>query len=309
MIVSEPEVEEVETAPRQRSRRQKVFAVLPTLLTLCNAVCGFGAITIIARVGPDSFAGGDQQLVLAAQLIFLAMLFDALDGSAARLTNQASEFGAQLDSLCDVVSFGVAPAYLMLTLTHPEHHLLSVHQLNQQLIEDNANLIFAWHPRVLWSIAVLYMACAILRLARFNVETDDDDSHDSFSGLPSPAAAGVIVSFPLAIRFLTAVDLTKASVLVRNLTVNVLAALAMTLPLIALATAILMVSRIRYPHVFNQFLRGQRNRSHVLQLVFFLALVLVAWELAVPVIFCYFAFNAPMRAVWRRYIWKQPAAV
>ncbi|MCA9060877.1 MAG: CDP-alcohol phosphatidyltransferase family protein, partial [Planctomycetaceae bacterium] len=236
------------------------------------------------------------QLVFAALLIFLAMLFDALDGSAARLTNQASEFGAQLDSLCDVVSFGLAPAFLMLTLTHPEHHV----------IETNARLLFVWHPRILWSIAVLFMACAILRLARFNVESDDDDSHDSFSGLPSPAAAGVIVSFPLAIRFLNSVDPQIASPLASKLTMYTLAALAVTLPLITLGTAILMVSRIRYPHVFNQFVRGQRNRSHVLQLLFFVAMVLVAWELAVPVIFCSFAFNAPLRAVWRKYVRRSP---
>ena len=93
----------------RRTRRQKVFAVLPTLLTLCNAACGFGAITITAKVGPEHFGG--SELFTASQLIFLAMLFDMLDGSAARLTNQTSDFGAQLDSLCDAISFGVAPAF------------------------------------------------------------------------------------------------------------------------------------------------------------------------------------------------------
>jgi hypothetical protein len=96
-------VADVAEAPIRRTRRQKVFAVLPTLLTLCNAACGFGAITITAKVGPEHFGG--SELFTASQLIFLAMLFDMLDGSAARLTNQTSDFGAQLDSLCDAIIF------------------------------------------------------------------------------------------------------------------------------------------------------------------------------------------------------------
>src|SRR5206468_4325471 len=93
------------------SRREKMFAVLPTLLTLGNAACGFGAITFAAK-----WAGADPStsLFTASCLIYLAMLFDALDGSAARWTKQTSEFGAQLDSLCDAISFGAAPAFLML---------------------------------------------------------------------------------------------------------------------------------------------------------------------------------------------------
>ncbi len=170
------------TEPSKKSPRQKVFALLPTMLTLGNAVCGFGAITILARVGPMAAAelhDPAEQMVWAAGLIFLAMLFDALDGSAARLTNQTSEFGAMLDSLCDVVSFGVAPAFMMLKLTDPRHHLM-------EMLEKPP---FNYRMDLLFAIAALYLACAILRLARFNVETDEEDDHGGFSGLPSPAAA------------------------------------------------------------------------------------------------------------------------
>ena len=100
-------------------KKRKMFAVLPTLLTLGNAACGFGAITFAAKVGPQIPA--ENHLVIAALLIFLAMVFDMLDGSVARLTDQTSEFGAQLDSLCDAVSFGVAPAFLMLHFTRADH--------------------------------------------------------------------------------------------------------------------------------------------------------------------------------------------
>ena len=158
------------------SKRERAFAVLPTLLTLGNALCGFAAITYAARLGIEDVQAGDSHLLYASMCIFGGMLFDALDGRAARWANQSSEFGAQLDSLCDVVTFGVAPAFLM-------------RQFSLQSVI---------HPRIMWVIAGLYVACAILRLARFTVETDEEDSHDVFSGLPSPAAAGVIASFPVA---------------------------------------------------------------------------------------------------------------
>lgn len=289
----------------KRSRRRRMFAVLPTLLTLGNAVCGFGAITITAQVGPESLMSAlpdarsaAELLFFASQLIFLAMLFDMLDGSAARLTNQTSDFGAQLDSLCDAISFGVAPAFLMLKLTHPEHHLL----------DSITKAPFAYHPRILWAIAVLFMLCAILRLARFNVESDEDDSHSTFSGLPSPAAAGVIAAFPIGLKGLR--DLTTEGIVpwadpVANF---LLPTMAVLLPLIALGVAMLMVSRIPYAHVFNQLVRGHRSRRQVLQIVFTLVLVFVVREMAVPVIFCYFAFASPCQSLWQRHLlpWLRP---
>jgi CDP-diacylglycerol--serine O-phosphatidyltransferase len=308
----------------RKSPRQKVFAVLPTLLTLGNAVCGFGAITILARVGPtfdmvsgDAAVGFDPaaQMVKAAQLIFLAMLFDALDGSAARLTNQTSEFGAMLDSLCDVVSFGVAPAFMMLKLTDPRHRLMETLTLDAS---DTMPTTASFHAPFdypidfLWTIAALFLACAILRLARFNVETDEEDSHDGFSGLPSPAAAAVVASFPIGVMALKKKVFSNTGSLAEDAerTVNwvqsaaeiVLPALAVLLPLITLATAVLMVSRIPYPHIFNQILKGNQGRLQLLQLVFTLALIFAIGGMTVPVIVCWFAFAGPIQSVWRRYL-------
>ena len=270
-------------------RRRKVFAVLPTLLTLCNAACGFAAVTITARVGPEHFGG--SELITASQLIFLAMLFDMLDGSAARLTNQTSDFGAQLDSLCDAISFGLAPAFIFLQLSHPDHHLM----------DTVSAAPFQFHPRLLWAIAVLFMTCAILRLARFNVETDDEDSHEFFSGLPSPAAAGVVASLPIGLEELKG-QMSVGGSLHRLAEYShwVWSVLVLLVPLITLGTAILMVSRLRYAHVFNQLVRGRRGRRQILQIVFSLVLVFVVRELALPVLFCFFAFSAPCRAAWQR---------
>lgn len=264
------------------NRRQKLFAVIPTLLTLGNAACGFGAITYAAK-----WSGSDPtvSLFIASCLIYLAMVFDALDGSAARLTNQTSEFGAQLDSLCDAISFGAAPAFLMLQFSQSRDY----------------------HPRHLWLIAVLYVVCAVLRLARFNVETDEDDAHDSFSGLPSPAAAGTVASFPLMVfwfRHLEDSELVKTSeLLAKQLDLwsgNIL-------PIVTLAVACLMVSRIRYAHLFNQLVRGRRSRQHLIQIVFAVAVMFVMPQLSVPLFFCWFAFASPMRALWDevRIRWKK----
>jgi len=308
------------------TRRRRVFAVLPTLLTLGNAVCGFGAITILARVGPsetpyeteivsvddrkavsektsdassptanERFSARmkffSEQMVFASQLIFLAMLFDALDGSAARLTNQTSDFGAQLDSLCDVVSFGIAPAFMMLKLTHPDHRLMN------SIVDPP----FHYPPRFLWPIATLFVLCAVMRLARFNAETDDDDSHEGFSGLPSPAAAGVIAGMPIGIMGLKKLLAEGSLLWVESVEGLVLPTIAVLLPFVTLSTASLMVSRITYPHIPKQFVRGDRGRRQLLQIVFALVLVVAIHEIAIPILFCWFAFGAPAKVVWARY--------
>src|SRR5260370_30402589 len=97
----------------------KRIAVLPTLLTLGNGVCGFAAIAYASKIttsGSLSPSDINYLFLLSAGLIFLAMVFDALDGAAARLSRTTSEFGGQLDSLCDAISFGVAPAILLLRM-------------------------------------------------------------------------------------------------------------------------------------------------------------------------------------------------
>ncbi|MCA9041563.1 MAG: CDP-diacylglycerol--serine O-phosphatidyltransferase [Planctomycetaceae bacterium] len=254
-----------------------MFAVFPTLLTLGNAACGFGSITFAAKIGPESSDG--HSLFIAAALIFLAMLFDALDGSAARWTKQTSDFGAQLDSLCDAISSGVAPAFLML-----------------QFSRD-------YHSRFLWVIAVLFVLCAVLRLARFNVETDEEDTHEFFSGLPAPAAAGLIASFPIAMHGLVGwkESADPNDTWFVNLLDWLMLAMKQGLPFIMLAAAFLMVSRIRYVHVFNAFIRGRHSRKHLIQIVFTLAIIIVFNELALPLVLCYITFLPPVQAFWKEF--------
>ena len=257
------------------NRREKMFAVLPTLLTLGNAACGFGAITFAAKWNESD---PTMALFIASCLIYLAMVFDALDGSAARWAKQTSEFGAQLDSLCDAISFGAAPAFLMLQFSHSRDY----------------------HPRLLFLIAALYVFGAVLRLARFNVETDEDDSHAYFSGLPSPAAAGTVASFPIMVYGLKRLEDPHQDLMWERIA-NWLDPVTVTmLPWITLAVAGLMVSRVKYVHLFNQLVRGRRNRQHLIQLVVALAVIFVMPQMSAPLLFCWFAFAAPIKAAWNK---------
>ena len=133
--------------------------LLPNLLSTGTLFGGFYAI----------LAGLDGQYEAAAVAIFAAMFFDGLDGRVARLTHTQSEFGVEYDSLSDMVAFGVAPAVLVY------------------------NWILEPLGTLGWSISFIYVSCAALRLARFNVRTAGQDKR-YFTGLASPAAAALVAS-------------------------------------------------------------------------------------------------------------------
>ena len=137
--------------------------ILPNLLTAGNLFWGFFAINK-ALTGEWAMSGA---------AILLAAVFDVLDGRVARLTKGTSEFGVQFDSLCDLVSFGCAPAIMM-------------HQYG-----------LSNFGRVGWLICFLFMACGALRLARFNVQSSIGKASGDFTGLPIPMAAFVIATFML----------------------------------------------------------------------------------------------------------------
>jgi CDP-diacylglycerol--serine O-phosphatidyltransferase len=252
-------------------------------------VCGFFAIVVASRITSadmlesvrspqfesvrELFRSTDptHNLVLAGGLIFLAMVFDMFDGQVARITRVTSDFGAQLDSLCDAVSFGVAPAILLVKMC-PQ--FTSVHK------------------EAIWSIAALFAGCAVLRLARYNVELDDEvDDHMSFIGLPSPAAAAVIASFAvLSYTLRSEINLGKYEVFDFWL--------QRLLPPFALLLALLMVSRIPYPHIVTQFLRGQRSFAHLIAVVFSIMALLIVRAYALPLICIIFVLGPPCRYLW-----------
>lgn len=267
--------------------KPRMIAALPTLLTLGNAACGFGAITVAAKLGPEHATGvaaASPDLLTAGLLVFAAMLFDVLDGSAARLTNSTSDIGAQLDSLCDAISFGVAPAFIMLQFVRHDHALA-----------NDFPPWFTYPSRFLWTIGALYVVSAVLRLARFNVETDEDDAHDGFSGLPSPAAAALVVSFPFAMRELIRLHEKDAAPVAW-----LVPAIVALMPVVTLMAAALMVSKLPYAHVFTQMIRGEWRRREVIGLVFAAGVVFWIRELAAVVLFAWFAFTPPTKALFAR---------
>lgn len=157
---------EPEATPRRRRRRKRQrgetsrgMALLPQLFTTGNLAAGFWSITLAARGDLDS----------SALAIFIAWIFDVLDGRVARMARATSRFGAEYDSIADTVSFGVAPAMLAYQAGALQH--------------------LGWTG---WVLAFLYAACAALRLARFNVTPDR--YRGRFEGLATPSAAGMVLS-------------------------------------------------------------------------------------------------------------------
>lgn len=142
---------------RESGLRERSIYLLPNAFTTAALFAGFYAIV-------QAMNGHYEH---AAVAIFIAMVLDGLDGRVARLTNTQSAFGAEYDSLADMVSFGVAPALVL--------------------------YVWALQPlgKLGWIAAFIYCACAALRLARFNVKIDEIDKR-FFQGLPSPAAASIL---------------------------------------------------------------------------------------------------------------------
>ena len=247
----------------------KKIAILPTLLTLGNAVCGFSAIVVASWI--DGADGSEVHFATSAWLLITAMLFDVLDGFVARLSKTASEFGGQLDSLCDAISFGAAPAFLILRLSR-EWRTASPLMYNATVV-----------------IAVLFMVCVILRLARFNVEnTPDPASHRRFKGLPSPAGAGCIVSLAI-LRSLPADTWAGLPTDVVREVVKYWA------PLGGLIVALLMVSRVSYPHLTKQVLRGRRHYTYLLRIILVVFVLALAQQLSLLIVFWGYALTFAVR--------------
>jgi CDP-diacylglycerol--serine O-phosphatidyltransferase len=260
----------------------KKIAIVPTLLTLGNAVCGFAAIAYVSRISPESADSSEGYFALAGWLIIAAMLFDGLDGYVARLSRSTSKFGAELDSLCDAISFGLAPAFLILKMGPGWEPSATVHQL-------------------LACVAALYMICALLRLARFNVETTTDPlGHKRFRGLPSPAAAGCIASLAI-LRGSLAGHWSHLDI------GNIHGILEVWVSLGGFAVALLMVSRIPYPKQFlAPFLRGRRHFSHVVHVVLAVFVLFVLRELAVILCFWMYAIGVAARYAVTRSLRQLP---
>lgn len=217
---------------------------LPNLITLLNLLAGCFAIVSVSK--------GD--LGYASWFLILALVLDLLDGAVARLLNAQSALGKQLDSLADVVSFGVAPGFIMYTL------ILGV--------AENQYMAFA---------GFLLPVFAALRLARFNI---DPDQEKEFSGLPAPAAALMILSIPLALNCkLGGIPFLNEFY---SHTYGLLA--------IVLAVSVLMVSPLRLFSLKVSSIYWKNNRGRYILIVFALGFFLTYRFASIPFILIAYIF-------------------
>ncbi|HBB40699.1 MAG: CDP-diacylglycerol--serine O-phosphatidyltransferase [Nitrospirae bacterium CG18_big_fil_WC_8_21_14_2_50_70_55] len=207
--------------------------LLPNLATTAALFCGF--YSIVAAI--------DGRFAEAANAILLAGVFDGLDGKIARLTHSASAFGVQYDSLSDLTSFGLAPGLLV--------YLWALQQFH----------------RIGWLAAFLYVVCAALRLARFNVEVAVEDER-YFHGLPSPAAAAVLATTVLFYHQIQSL-LGYPQVVGRPVWFVV----------VAYGVAFLMVSNIRFRSFKDLDLRSRYHFKVLLALVFGGIVIVAAHEI------------------------------
>jgi len=251
-----------------RRQRLKYITILPSLFTILNGVFGFTAIIFAGKgsVIPSAESkipfftfSSTTHFAMSGYMILVAMIADMLDGRLARKVKSTS-------------SFGVAPAYLMLNVM--DTAIASIGLADESFLQ-----------RFIWLTAATYICCAVLRLARFNVENEEDESaHMSFMGLPTPAAAGVIVSL---IIFHQEILATFAIICI--------------LPFLAIGISILMVSRIRYPHILNQYLRGKKPFTYLIRVLLLLVFIFVtSIQAALVLVFCGFAASSFVRWLYLR---------
>ncbi len=276
-------------------RRMPPTVVWPLLFTLGNLVAGFAAIHYAVKdpawQGPWGWSG----LTMAGAMVFIGMILDSVDGSIARLTRSVSEIGASLDSLADLVTCGVAPAIMMLSLVRG--YLGDDGQLT--MLGPEADLPWG---KVVWGIAAVYVCCAALRLARFNVETQPDrcpNDRLSFHGMPSPGAAGTMAALIILHQHLLAVD-SGGAWLGR--------AYAFGVPGVALLCAIAMVSTIPYDHFVNRYFDRPQSFRFLAGTVIIILLVIWWFQETVAIGFVIYACSGPVRLLAGRMGFLRSAA-
>ncbi len=242
---------------RRKFRKPIPRTIVPSFFTLMNLFCGFVAIVQIY----------EGKLEFGAWLIVIAAFFDMMDGFMARLTNATTEFGIELDSLSDIVSFGVAPAFLFYS-----------YSLNEMMI---IGIIISAFPAL----------CGAVRLARFNVDARVEDP-DNFKGLPIPAQAMMLVA--LFLIFFPNPELFDGFKHGFN---------SMLVPVILLLS-LLMVSTVPFDKIprFNRnYLRS--NRSRVYLFLFYFIAVVSLQEYGLILVFSIFIGKGVLLSVIR--FWKE----
>ena len=251
--------------------RRKVRCGIPNALTLCNSLCGFAAILYTLRAY-EYRENAFNVFAVSAVMIFSAMVFDALDGFVARILHASSMEGIQMDSLSDMVTFGVAPATLVAIMTH------SLREWDLKWAQE----------MLVYALCALYLGCAALRLAIYNVQAIDPSRRIApsghFSGLPSPGAAAaicVVVLFAKECSF----DLYR---------------LAFVLPIYAGALGLLMVSRIQYLHAGKWLISMFHSPKKMMFFAVLLAIAIIGRAAGLALIVTGYILSGPIQALVKK---------
>jgi len=235
---------------------KKGIFIIPSLFTCGNMA--FGLLSIFSSIG--------GHFIQAAWLLIGALACDILDGRIARMTNTTSDFGMELDSLSDLVSFGMAPGIMMYMLVLKTMGKIGI------------------------AIAILYVLCCALRLARFNVLAQSGEVQKHFVGLPTPASAGVIISFVLSYELLGPEDLA-----LNIKTIPVLMTLMPTffkaMPIVITVLSFLMVSNIPYMSFKKIKLTRVRTIEFFALMIVLIILVVVYPQNIIFIIFTVYAVS------------------
>ena len=247
----------------------RISKLIPNSLTLCNSICGFVAIVYMLQV----YDPAEHKLAIFATsswIIVFAMIFDVLDGFAARLFHAESMHGVQMDSLADMVTFGVAPATICAIMAHA-------------LWKDDP-----W-TLLIYALCAIYLGCAALRLATYNVKamTAQEKSKD-FSGLPSPGAAAGVCSMAMLLSYF---DINYPEMKLHKFAVYI--------PIYAAALGILMITPIPYPHAGKWFFSAWRNKWRVVSILCILSIIMVFRERGLFVIINIYIFSGPIKMLVR----------
>jgi CDP-diacylglycerol--serine O-phosphatidyltransferase len=241
-----------QTSPPSADGEKLKIYFLPNLLTAGNLFCGFVALTFIveAKLTPDLITGAVNWMPIKKALacILLACIFDLFDGRVARMGGHESPFGREFDSLADLISFGVAPAFLV-------HRVV----LHKALPEEYTELG--------WFIASIYLICGAFRLARFNCLSAMKlpGAGKDFLGFPIPSAAGLVASLTLFIIKLNEKE-------------RDLGYWGWALPAVLLFLSAMMVSEVRYPSFKSLGLRSTTTFLKFVVAALFVGVLLILRE-------------------------------
>ncbi|HXC36074.1 MAG TPA: CDP-diacylglycerol--serine O-phosphatidyltransferase [Candidatus Acidoferrales bacterium] len=231
--------------PENPEEKLKIY-FLPNLLTTGNLFCGFVALTKIVDADPYSEHYFDQ-IKLSLGFILLACIFDLMDGRVARMGGVESPFGREFDSLADLISFGVAPAFLV----------------QRVVLAD----VFGQYHQIGWFIASIYLICGAFRLARFNcLATMGASGSKDFLGFPIPSAAGLVASLTLLIMHFNTDGKSLG-----NFWNYVIAAVLIFL-------SAMMVSTVRYPSFKSLGLRSTNTFTKAIGVAIFIGALFILQE-------------------------------